>query len=135
MASCKTDFLCTLMVSHPWLGSGVQCHQETVPHLNFHVLELGKLVPAVCYSDTFFHLLHELHRALVCFLSDYCHWLSLSGISPGLHSHLRSGLQVLHFTASMSVMVFLLILFGFLQVHGNILLVDTSKLNQAVHHW
>ena len=78
--------------SHPWLGSGVQCHQETVPHLNFHVLELGKLVAAVCYSDTFCHLLLELHRTLVCFLSDYCHWLSLSGISPGLHSHLHSGL-------------------------------------------
>ena len=53
--------------SHPWLGSGVHHHQETVPHLNFHVLELGKLVAAVCHSHTFCHLLLELHRTLVCF--------------------------------------------------------------------
>ena len=53
--------------SHPWLGFGVHCHQETVPHLNFHVLELGKLVAAVCHSHTFCHLLLELHRTLVCF--------------------------------------------------------------------
>ena len=33
--------------SHPWVGSGVHYHKETVPYLNFHVLELGKLVAAV----------------------------------------------------------------------------------------
>ena len=52
--------------ARPWVGSGVHYSQETVLHLNFHVLELGKLVGAVCCGDTFFHLLLELHRTLVC---------------------------------------------------------------------
>ena len=49
----------------PWVGFGVHYSQETVLHLNFHDLELGILVGAVWCSDTFCHLLLELHRTLV----------------------------------------------------------------------
>ena len=50
----------------PWVASGVYYSQETVLYLNFHVLELGKLVGAVRFSDTLCLLLFELHRTLVC---------------------------------------------------------------------
>ena len=52
--------------AHPWVGSGVHFYQEMVLHLYFHVLALGKLIAAVCCSDTFCHLLPELHRTMVC---------------------------------------------------------------------
>ena len=64
-------------------------------------------------------------------MSDYCRWLPLSGVGPGLHSHFHSRLQFLQFAASMLVMVLLLILFHLLQVLGDILLVDTSRLKLA----
>ena len=40
-------------------------HQETVPHLNFHVPELGEVVAYVCCGSTLSHVLLELHRTLV----------------------------------------------------------------------
>ena len=69
------------------------------------------------------------------FLSDYCHWLPLSGTVQGCSRTFVLGCRSFISLLACPVMVLLLILFGLLQVPGNVLLVDTSKLNQAVHHW
>ena len=83
--------------ARPWVGSGVHYSQETVLHLNFHVLELGKPVGAVCCGDTFWTGLSAIfclnyigHWCVM--MSDYRRWLPLSGLGPGLHSYLRTRL-------------------------------------------
>ena len=47
--------------ARPWVGSGAHYSQETVLHLNVHVLELGKLVAAVCCGDTYRAVVTSFH--------------------------------------------------------------------------
>ena len=99
-----------------------------------HVLELGELVAAVCGGDSFSHFLPESNGTLEC--DDV--WLpSLAiapcGIGPGLHSHLCSGLKVLHFAASMSSWCFFfwsfLVFFRYLETSFCLTLAGWSKLS------